>query len=89
MIRALTKPVFDSSPEYDYLKDIKPPVCFNFVYYVFNEIYSYSKESITWQDISAYMSCRDIRLKQIEIDYIMKCNRWAIESISSLKKEEE
>ena len=46
-----------------------------------------SRREITWQDINAYCNVRNIRLKQIEIDYLLKIKSWASESINELEKD--
>lgn len=89
MIHDIGKDEFESNPVYDDLKDIQPPPCFLFVFNVFIEIFNHSKEGITWQDVDAYIRCRDIFLKQSEIDSIMLCSKWATETICKLKDEEE
>lgn len=62
-----------------------------YVFNVFLEIYSHSggDGGITFSDIKVWCDIRRTELKQIEIDYIMKCSLWAEKEISVLEKAEE
>ncbi|MCR5699650.1 MAG: hypothetical protein K6G52_08415 [Treponemataceae bacterium] len=43
---------------------------------------------MTWTDINSYAIMRKIDFKQIEIDYILKCNNWANNQIKKMRDEE-
>ncbi len=45
-------------------------------------------EVITWTDIHSYAIMRKIDFRQIEIDYILKCNNWANAQIKKMRDEE-
>lgn len=80
---------FDGNHDYDYLRPVYPPRCYVYIFNMFLEIYNLSKDGMTWQDIQAYIFCRDIRLSQSEIDLILLCSSWANEQIQKLRDEEE
>ena len=44
---------------------------------------------MTWTDIASYAIMRKIDFKQIEIDYILKCNGWANAQIKKMRDEED
>ena len=46
-------------------------------------------ENITWTDINSYAIIRNIKFRQIEIDYLLKCNAWANSKISEMKEDAE
>lgn len=45
-------------------------------------------ETMTWTDIRSYAIMRKVDFRQIEIDYILKCNNWANAQISKMRDEE-
>ena len=53
------------------------------------EIYSLCNEGITWTDIHSYAIMRKIDLRQVEIDYILKCNGWANAKIKKMRDDAE
>ncbi len=79
--------VLAECPNLEYLKDPVVPFCFLFVYNAFLEIYNCCHENITWTDICSYAIMRKIDFKQIEIDYILKCNNWANAQIGKMRDE--
>lgn len=78
---------FENNHDFDELRDPKVPPCFLFIYNCFLEIYNCSGESITWTDILNYAIIRKIDFRQIEIDYILKCNNWANVQIKQMRDE--
>lgn len=44
---------------------------------------------MTWTDIYSYAIMRKIDFKQIEIDYILKCNNWANAQIRKMREDAE
>ncbi len=44
---------------------------------------------MTWTDIHSYAIMRKVDFKQVEIDYILKCNNWANEQIQKMRDESE
>jgi hypothetical protein len=87
---------FYNNTNYEYLYDKELPKCFEYIFSVFCELFNCcttlmgfcsSRREITWQDINAYCNVRNIRLKQIEIDYLLKIKSWASESINELEKD--
>ena len=66
------------------------PPCFVYIFNVFIELYNQSGEQgITFNDIKVWEEVRDTKLKQIEVDYILKCRAWAASQIHDMEKEEE
>ena len=60
-----------------------------FVFNAFLEIYNCCQETMTWTDIYSYAIMRKIDFKQIEIDYILKCNNWATQQIKKMRDEDD
>ena len=93
MIKDLGKECFEEvleeCPHLEYLKDPDIPFCFLFVYNSFLEIFNCCHETMTWTDILSYAIIRKIDFKQIEIDYILKCNTWANAQINKMRDEAE
>lgn len=79
---------FNTNHDFDDLRDPIVPSCFIFVFNSFTEIYTMSRECITWTDIESYAIMRKVDFTQYEIDLIVKCNNWASEQISRMRKEE-
>ena len=71
----------------EYLKDPDIPLCFLFIFNTFLEIFNHCHEVMTWTDIYSYAIMRKIDFKQIEIDYILKCNDWANAQICKMREE--
>lgn len=44
---------------------------------------------MTWTDILSYAIIRNIKFKQTEIDYILKCNDWANAKIKEMRDKAE
>ena len=80
---------FNKSEQYDYLKDILPPVCFVYIFNIFMELWGNKStdNSFTWTDLKSYCDMRKIELRQYEISLIMKCKSWANNEISKLKED--
>ena len=85
MIKTIGKECFDNSSDFDYLRDPNIPFCFLFIFKSFIEIFNCCHENITWTDIASYAIIRKIDFKQIEIDYILKCNNWANAQIQEMR----
>ena len=81
--------VLEECPNLEYLKDPDIPFCFSFVFSTFLEIYNHCHETMTWTDICSYAIMRKIDFKQIEIDYILKCNNWANAQIKKMRDEDD
>ena len=79
--------VLEECPNLEYLKDPDIPFCFLFIFNAFFEIYNCCNETMTWTDIHSYAIMRKIDFKQIEIDYILKCNNWANAKIKRMRDE--
>ena len=43
---------------------------------------------MTWTDIYSYAKIRKIDFRQIEIDYLLKCNSWANAQIQKMRDED-
>lgn len=82
---------FYSCEEYEYLHDIPFPPFFLYEFNVFIEIYNMSggMDGMTWKDIQAWEYCRNTKLKQCEIDVILKIHRWANQTIEELQNFED
>ena len=87
-IKNLGKECFDSNEAFDYLRDPHIPFCFLFIFNAFLEIYNQCHEVMTWTDIRSYAIMRKIDFRQVEIDYIIKCNSWANAQIKKMRDEE-
>lgn len=42
---------------------------------------------MTWTDILSYAIIRKIDFRQVEIDYILKCNNWANAQVKKMRDE--
>lgn len=78
---------FEENEAFDYLRDPDIPFCFMFVFNSFLEIYNCCHETMTWTDILSYAIMRNIKFRQTEIDYILKCNNWANAQIKKMRDE--
>lgn len=81
--------LLEELPHLEYLKDPDVPFCFLFVFNTFLEIYNCCGETLTWTDILSYAIMRNIKFRQIELDYILKCNGWANAKIKEMRDEAE
>ena len=82
------KECFEENEDFAYLRDPDIPFCFMFIFNTFLEIFNNCHETMTWTDILSYAIMRKIDFKQIEIDYILKCNNWANAQISKMRDED-
>lgn len=93
MVKDMKKECFEEllndMPHLEYLKDPDIPFCFMFVFNCFIEIFNHCHETMTWTDIQSYATLRNIKFKQIEISYILKCNSYANAQIKKMRDEEE
>lgn len=91
MVKDLNKECFEEllqdMPHLEYLKDPDIPFCFMFIFRCFMEIYNNCHETMTWTDINSYAILRKIDFRQIELDYILKCNSWANAQIKKMRDE--
>lgn len=62
------------------------PLFFTFLYQIFIELY---REDMSWQEVESYCRLRDIRLRQYEIDTLIKMRGWAYEQIKAMNLESE
>ena len=62
------------------------PLFFTFLYQIFIELY---REDMSWQEVESYCRLRDIRLRQYEIDTLIKMRGWAYEQIKAMNWESE
>ena len=81
--------VLEEMPNLEYLKDTDIPFYFLFIFNTFLEIYNCCNETMTWTDIQSYAIMRKIEFRQIEIDFILKCNGWANAQIKKMRDEED
>ena len=93
MVKDMKKECFEElladMPNLEYLKDPDIPLCFMFVFNCFLEIFNNCHESITWTDINSYAILRKIDFRQIEINYILRCNSFANAQIKKMREEAE
>ena len=89
LIKDLGKECFEENESFDYLRDPDIPYCFLFIFNSFIEIYNHCQETMTWTDILSYAIIRNIKFKQTEIDYILKCNDWANAKIKEMRDKAE
>lgn len=93
MIKDMNKECFEElladMPNLEYLKDPDIPYCFMFVFKCFMEIFNNCHEQMTWTDIHSYAILRKIEFRQIEIDYILKCNTFANAQIKKMRDDED
>lgn len=61
------------------------PDCFAFVFCSFMEIYSASRDGVTWPDIYCYEQVRGVKFTQYETSLILKCMGWASGKINELR----
>lgn len=73
----------------DKYRPIQPPICFFYIYSVFQELYNGCKEKITFQDIDCYSRLRRCNFSHYELDLIHKMNIWANEQIEELENEKD
>lgn len=79
------KVFYENHPEY---KPIAIPYCFLFVFNAFMEIRNHIFEVMTFKDIEAYCTMRNLKLTQTELDYMLKIDAWANEQIRKMQDEE-
>lgn len=86
---------YKKSEYYKDLCDYPIPICFRCVFNIYLDIFSRSTISgglepiqyVTWKDIESYCNVKDIKLTQIELQYIEFIDRIANDEIRKLKKE--
>lgn len=89
LIKAIGEEKFNKNPKYDEFYEPSIPFCFIYIFNIFMELFNNSGEGgFNWQDINSYCQVRKINLSQTEIDYIMKCKKWASNEISKLRDDE-
>ena len=88
MVEALGYESFFANGANEEYKDLPVPECFEYLFEMFMELYSFSGEDgITWQEIESYCHVRRLALTQFEIDYIIKIRLWADSQISEMRED--
>ena len=80
---------FNNNKDFDYLKEIEPPDCFNYLYLIFLDLYQNCgrEHGYTYTDIKNYMELNDYHFSLYEIRMLMNCKTWANREISKLDKD--
>jgi hypothetical protein len=79
---------FYENESFSILHDIEPPICFQFAFTVFRELYNGCREgNITYQDMESYCRMKHIELTQYEIELVKRMNYWANDEVDKLKND--
>lgn len=80
---------FEANSRYDKYRDVDVPPCFAWLFGAFVELWNAGGEHVTWSEIAAYESVRDVAFAQSEVDLILKMKLWAEGEIAKLREDED